>query len=473
MSISSFSELPLNEAVQQAVTNAQYTVPTPIQAATIPQILTGRDLVGCAQTGTGKTAAFVLPILHQLVEKRQPPHRHAPKVLILAPTRELAVQINDSIRMLSRGLKIASTVIYGGVGQGPQVQALQRGVDVLVATPGRLLDLMQQGAVRLNQITTLVLDEADRMFDMGFLPDLKRIVATVPEKRQSLFFSATMPPPVAQLAESMLVDPVRVAVNPVASTVAAIDQRVLLVSQGDKLGRLRQLLKDAAMEQVLVFTRTKHRADAVVRKLSFTGVTVRAIHGNKSQSARQQALQEFRHGRVRVLVATDIAARGLDVTGITHVVNFDMPHEPESYVHRIGRTGRAGATGVALSFCDASERSYLRQIEKLIRRSIPQEAAVNSSTLPKDPAETELARLPEEAGHKRHHQRPARHPGAARGKHPAAAQGSRPAGAQGNRPPQAQGGRPPQHGGGGSRFKFAKKGKPRNRSRGAVAPKPQ
>ena len=307
-----------------------------------------------------------------------------------------------------------------------QVQAMQRGVDILVATPGRLLDLMQQGAIRLNQVSMFVLDEADRMFDMGFLPDLKRIVATVPQNRQSLFFSATMPGPVAQLADSMLVNPVRVAVNPVASTAPAIEQRVLLVSQGDKLGRLRHLLRDVAMEQVLVFTRTKHRADAVVRKLSFSGVTVRAIHGNKSQSARQQALQEFKHGRVRVLVATDIAARGLDVTGITHVVNFDMPHEPESYVHRIGRTGRAGATGIALSFCDSSERSYLRSIEKLIRRSIPQEAAVDASTLPKDPAEADM---PQEAAPSRHHQRPGRHPGAARGKHPAA---------QGNRPPQAQ-----------------------------------
>ena len=455
MSISLFSELPLHDAVQQSISSANYKVPTPIQAAAIPHVLAGKDLIGCAQTGTGKTAAFALPILHQLVSKRQPPLKHSPRVLVLAPTRELAVQINESFRMLSRGLKISSTVIFGGVGQYPQVQALQRGVDILVATPGRLLDLMQQGHLKLNQVCLFVLDEADRMFDMGFLPDLKRIVAAVPQQRQSLFFSATMPGPVAQLADAMLVDPVRVAVNPVSSTVETIEQRVMHVPQNEKLGRLRQLLRDKNLQQVLVFTRTKHRADAVVRKLSIFGVKTRAIHGNKSQAARQQALLEFRQGRLRVLVATDIAARGIDVTGISHVINFDMPHEPESYVHRIGRTGRAGATGIALSFCDTSERGYLRQIEKLIRKSIPQQTPVSEPGISQDPADAVSAELSEPATPHRHHSRPGRHPGS-KGKHPAA---------QGSRPPQGQGGRPAHAGG--SRFKFAKKGKPKGKRFGA------
>jgi ATP-dependent RNA helicase RhlE len=468
LSVSSFSELPLNELVQQSIINAQYTVPTPIQAECIPHAIAGRDIVGCAQTGTGKTAAFALPILHQLVEKRMPPARHCPRVLVLAPTRELAVQINDSFRMLGRGLKISSTVIYGGVGQGPQVTALQRGVDIVVATPGRLLDLMQQGHLKLSHINVLVLDEADRMFDMGFLPDLKRIVAAVPQKRQSLFFSATMPGPVAQLAESMLVNPARVTVSPVASTAGAIEQKVMHMPQGEKLPRLQHLLKNKELMQVLVFTRTKHRADAVVRKLSFSGVSAGAIHGNKSQAARQRALQEFRHGRMRVLVATDIAARGLDVTGISHVINFDMPHEPESYVHRIGRTGRAGATGIALSFCDTSERGYLRQIEKLIRQTIPHETMGASHTAPGtrpagegaplDPSSDASSEMPHEhiASH-RHPKRPA-HAGAPRG----------------NRPPQGSGSRsdskgPPQHGG--SRFKFAKPaGKSKRRRFGAKKP---
>ncbi len=390
MKTSSFAELRLCPPLERALADTRYTTPTPIQAAAIPHILAGRDVLGCAQTGTGKTAAFALPILHYLDEERSPPLPRAPRVLVLSPTRELAAQIGESFRSYGRHLPVRGTVIYGGVGQHPQVQALSKGVHVVVATPGRLLDLMNQRHVRLDRIEVLVLDEADRMLDMGFLPDLKRIVAALPRERQSLFFSATMPPDVARLAGSLLTDPVRVAVTPVSSTVEAIEQRVMFTGQGDKRSLLRRLFDDNALHQVLVFTRTKRRANDVARQLCHSGVEADAIHGNKSQNARTRALQRFRNGRLRALVATDIAARGLDVTGISHVINYDLPNEPESYVHRIGRTGRAGASGIAVSFCDSSERGYLRDIERLIGRRIPVEGTeppAHAGTVPQVRAE--------------------------------------------------------------------------------------
>ncbi|HZZ70717.1 MAG TPA: DEAD/DEAH box helicase [Pirellulales bacterium] len=365
-----FSELELIEPLQRALATEKYLQPTPIQAQAIPHLLAGKDLLGCAQTGTGKTAAFALPILQRLDQNRRPAASRAPRVLVLSPTRELAAQIGDSFRVYGRHLHLKHAVIFGGVGQNPQVQALNRGVHILVATPGRLLDLMGQGFIRLDKLEVFVLDEADRMFDMGFLPDLKRIIAALPAQRQSLFFSATMPSKIAELANSLLTDPVQVTITPAATTVDLIEQRVMFVPQGDKRALLNTIVEGPNVDRCLVFTRTKHGADKVAKQLSQNGHAADAIHGNKSQSARERALQQFRSGKIRVLVATDVAARGIDVDGVSHVINFDMPHEPESYVHRIGRTGRAGASGIALSFCDASERRLLRDIERLVRRQI-------------------------------------------------------------------------------------------------------
>ena len=370
MTTISFSDLPLCAPLQQAIAAAGYHTPTPIQAAAIPHVLAGRDLLGCAQTGTGKTAAFALPILHQLDAERRPAAPGRPCVLVLSPTRELASQIRDSFATYGRDIRFRQTVIFGGVGQHAQVQALKRGVHVLVATPGRLLDLIEQGHLRLDDVEVLVLDEADRMLDMGFLPDLRRILAKLPAQRQSLFFSATMPTEVDSLAGSLLVDPVRVAVTPPASTVEAIEQHVLFVEAGTKIDRLRELLAGSDLTQVLVFTRTKRRADIVAKHLRTASIQADAIHGNKSQNARERTLLRFRAGRIRVLVATDLAARGLDVDGISHVINYDLPREPESYVHRIGRTGRAGATGVAFSFCEPGESSLLRAIERATGRRL-------------------------------------------------------------------------------------------------------
>jgi ATP-dependent RNA helicase RhlE len=366
----SFSELGLAEPILRAVVSEGYTTPTPIQSQSIPQVIAGRDLLGCAQTGTGKTAAFALPILHRLDAQRRPAVSRSPRVLILSPTRELAAQIGESFATYGRNLHFRQTTIFGGVGQHPQVRALNHGVHVLIATPGRLLDLMQQGHVRLDQLEIFVLDEADRMLDMGFMPDLKRIIAKLPTKRQSLFFSATMPETIASLARGLLTDPVRVTVTPPSTTVELIEQRVMFVDRGNKRALLNALLGPGKFERVLVFTRTKHGADKVVDQLEKEGIAADAIHGNKSQSARQRALSDFRRGKLRVLVATDIASRGIDVDGISHVINYDLPTEPEAYVHRIGRTGRAGAEGVALSFCDSSERGSLRAIEQAVRKSI-------------------------------------------------------------------------------------------------------
>jgi len=374
--VQSFTELELIEPLQRALRAENYTVPTPIQAGAIPHLLAGRDLLGCAQTGTGKTAAFALPMLQRLSatgpDGRRPgagPRRM--RSLVLTPTRELAIQIGDSFRAYGRHLGLRQAVIFGGVGQKPQVEALARGLDILIATPGRLLDLMAQGHLLLDRIEIFVLDEADRMLDMGFIHDIRKVIAALPTRRQSLFFSATMPPDIARLAAGILKDPVEIAVTPVASTAERIEQRVLFVEPAQKRALLAQILKDQAIDRALVFTRTKHGANRVAESLARGRIAAEAIHGNKSQSARQRALENFRSGRTRVLVATDIAARGIDIDGISHVINYELPNVPESYVHRIGRTARAGAAGIAISFCDAEERAYLRDIEKLIRQRVP------------------------------------------------------------------------------------------------------
>jgi ATP-dependent RNA helicase RhlE len=367
---SSFSDLALIEPLQRALSAENYQKPTPIQAQAIPHLLAGRDVLGVAQTGTGKTAAFALPILQRLVQPRVAPAPKSARALILTPTRELALQIDESFRTYGRHLHLRQAVIFGGVGQQPQVAAMARGVDILVATPGRLLDLMNQRHIRFDGLAVFVLDEADRMLDMGFIRDVKRVIAVLPAARQTLLFSATMPGDITALAESVLKSPVRVEVTPVSSTVERIDQRVLFVDGASKRPLLAEVLRDPAIVRALVFARTKHGADRIAKDLAKSRVEAAAIHGNKSQSARQRALESFRAGRVRVLVATDIAARGIDIDGITHVINFDLPNVPESYVHRIGRTARAGADGVALSFCSAEERVLLRDIEKVTRRKL-------------------------------------------------------------------------------------------------------
>jgi ATP-dependent RNA helicase RhlE len=370
---SKFSTLGLAEPIQRALNARNHVVPTPIQARAIPHLLAGRDVLGIAQTGTGKTAAFALPILHQLSKMpanmgTKGPRR--PRALILAPTRELAIQIGEEFGAYGKHLHLRHTVIFGGVNQRPQVNALSRGVDILVATPGRLLDLMNQGRLRLDAVAFLVLDEADRMLDMGFVRDVRKIMSALPRKRQSLLFSATMPGEIGHLANEILVDPVRVEVTPQATPIERIEQSIYHVEAAGKRALLASILDDPALARVIVFARTKHRANRVADHLGKHGVAAEAIHGNKSQSARQRALKRFRTGDARVLVATDIAARGIDVDGVTHIINYELPNEPESYVHRIGRTARAGAGGVAFSFCDSSERGYLRDIERLIRRRL-------------------------------------------------------------------------------------------------------
>ncbi|HEX8436160.1 DEAD/DEAH box helicase [Archangium sp.] len=368
-----FEDLKLAETLLRAVKAEGYTTPTPIQQQAIPHVLAGKDVLGCAQTGTGKTAAFTLPILQRLsVGRPPPPARGRPiRVLVLSPTRELAAQIGESVRNYGRHTGLTSAVIFGGVGQNAQEQALRQGVDVLVATPGRLLDLMQQGFVSYKSLEVFVLDEADRMLDMGFIHDVKRIIAALPKQRQTLFFSATMPPEIQGLANSILTHPVRVEVAPVATTAETIDQRLYFVEKEQKRGLLVHLLQNEGIQRALVFTRTKHGANRVAKQLETAGIGAAPIHGNKSQNARERALADFKSGACRVLVATDIAARGIDIDGISHVINFDLPNIPETYVHRIGRTGRAGAAGIALSFCDTEERAYLKDIERTIRRRVP------------------------------------------------------------------------------------------------------
>jgi ATP-dependent RNA helicase RhlE len=379
-SLTSFHDFGLAEPITRALCEEKYITPTPIQARTIPLALSRRDVVGIAQTGTGKTAAFALPILHHLFSNRRPLERKTCRVLVLSPTRELSGQILDSFRAYGRHLRIRAALVIGGVPMGGQVRALLDGVDVLVATPGRLLDLVKGNALRLGNVEFLVLDEADRMLDMGFIHDIRKIVAKLPAHRQTLFFSATMPHAIAELAGQMLRDPVRVAVTPVASTVDRVEQRILRVDRAAKPAILADLLKRESIDRALVFTRTKRGADRVVRSLVRAGIAAQAIHGNKSQNQRDRVLADFRKGEVRTLVATDIAARGIDVDGISHVVNFDLPNVPETYVHRIGRTARAGANGVAISLCDAEEAAFVRDIEKLIRMRIP---AVDHASLPR------------------------------------------------------------------------------------------
>lgn len=366
-----FEQLELIEPVQKALTKEGYTIPTPIQAEAIPYVLDGYDLLGCAQTGTGKTAAFSIPIIQNLYNERQHGKVRGIKALILTPTRELAIQIGESFTAYGKYTGVRHTVIFGGVGQKPQTDALERGVDVLIATPGRLLDLINQGFISLKYLDYFVLDEADRMLDMGFIHDIKRILPLLPKKRQSLFFSATMPPEIERLAGTILHEPQKVEVTPASSTVDKIDQSVYFVEKAEKVSLLTHLLKDSSLESVLVFTRTKHGADKVARVLAKANIGAEAIHGNKSQTARQRALTNFKDHTTRVLIATDIAARGIDVDHLSHVINYELPNVPETYVHRIGRTGRAGRSGVAYSFCDAEEVPYLKDIQKLIGKQIP------------------------------------------------------------------------------------------------------
>ena len=373
-----FKELGLTPALLRAVSELDYVTPTPIQQQAIPPVLAGRDLIGCAQTGTGKTAAFAVPILQRL---QNGPARAAKnsgprpiRALVLTPTRELALQIKESFDAYGRYLPFRNTVVFGGVGQNPQVAALKSGVDVLVATPGRLNDLIGQGYIDLSRVEYFVLDEADRMLDMGFIHDVRKVLAQLPakEQRQTLLFSATMPAEIEQLAQQILTDPIEVAVTPVASTVDTVEQRVYKVDKANKRYLLADLLADKSLDSVLVFTRTKHGADRVVKELAREGFEAMAIHGNKSQNARQTALDSFKNGRIRILVATDIAARGIDINELACVVNYDLPNIPETYVHRIGRTARAGRSGLAVSFCMYEELAYLKDIEKLIQKKIPE-----------------------------------------------------------------------------------------------------
>ncbi len=378
MSIS-FDSLALSEPLQRALKERDYTIPSPIQEQTIPYVLEGHDVMGCAQTGTGKTAAFALPILEHLSKNPREIQRSAPRVLVIAPTRELAAQIDESFRSYGRHLPFHSEVIFGGVGQNPQVRALNRGPEILVATPGRLLDLMQQGLLSLKSLEVFVVDEADRMLDMGFIHDVRKIIAKLPERRQSLFFSATMPDSIIELSRSILRNPRHVEVTPPATTVEKIDQHLCHVAKTDKRELLAHLLATQRAESkdglTLVFSATKHGANRIVEQLDRVGLQAAAIHGNKSQSARVRALENFRSGHTPILVATDIAARGIDVKGIALVINFDLPKEPDSYVHRIGRTARAGADGRAVSLCDEGSQGLLRQIERVIRGQIPVDRA--------------------------------------------------------------------------------------------------
>jgi ATP-dependent RNA helicase RhlE len=381
----SFKNLRLIEPILKALDQEGYETPTQIQQKSITPILDRKDILGCAQTGTGKTAAFTIPILQLMHEHRAASNSRIRTIdcLILTPTRELAIQIGESIAAYGRHLTLRHHVIFGGVSQHTQVNAIRNGVDILVATPGRLLDLMQQGHITLSNIKFFVLDEADRMLDMGFIHDVKKVIAKLPAKRQSLFFSATMPPEISQLADMLLKNPIKVEVTPVSSTAEMIQQAIYHVDKNDKQDLLIDILKDKSIETLLVFTQMKHAADKLSKKLIANGISAAAIHGNKSQNARQTALENFKNKKVRVLVATDIAARGIDIDQLSHVLNYELPNVPETYVHRIGRTGRAGASGIALSFCSREEKAYLRDIEKLIKKSIPVKSWEGNSSVEK------------------------------------------------------------------------------------------
>lgn len=390
-----FDKLNIIEPILRALIQEGYTTPTPIQSQAIPLLLEGKDLFGCAQTGTGKTAAFAIPILQILSEDvKLEKGRKTIKCLILTPTRELAIQIGENFEAYGKFLNLKHTVIFGGVPQKPQTDALRHGVDIVVATPGRLLDLMNQNFVSLQFVKMFVLDEADRMLDMGFVHDVKRLISKLPQKRQSLFFSASMPPEILKLADSILVHPVKVEVTPASTTAETVEQSIFFVEKDDKKNLLNFLLKDKKIVSALVFTRTKHGADRVVKDLSRMNVPAEAIHGNKSQNARQRALSNFKTGETRVLVATDIAARGIDIDNLSHVINYELPNIPETYVHRIGRTGRAGLSGIAFSFCDADELEFLRDIQRLISTKIPVETA---HPYPMNPATADPRLMPKAA----------------------------------------------------------------------------
>ncbi|MDR3704439.1 MAG: DEAD/DEAH box helicase [Paludibacteraceae bacterium] len=391
----SFQSLGLIEPILKAIQEEGYTTPTPIQAEAIPIVLKRTDLLGCAQTGTGKTAAFAVPILQILSEEpKQYERKRKIRSLIVTPTRELAIQIGESINTYGKYTNITNTVIFGGVNQSSQVNALRNGVDILIATPGRLLDLMNQKIISLRDIEIFVLDEADRMLDMGFIHDVKKLLAVLPEKKQSLFFSATMPPEIVKLSNSILHRPLKVEVTPVSSTADTIDQFIYFVDKGNKVPLLLDILKNKDIKTVLVFTRTKHGADKVVRVLLKNDIKAEAIHGNKAQNARQRALTNFKDQTTRVLVATDIAARGIDVDNLQYVINFELPNVPESYVHRIGRTGRANNDGTAYSFCDAEEKAYLKDIEKLIGKKIPVVEGHNYPLVDNNPVKAEKQQRP-------------------------------------------------------------------------------
>jgi ATP-dependent RNA helicase RhlE len=387
----SFETLGLFEPILRAVVGEGYTIPTPIQSQAIPQVMAGRDLLGCAQTGTGKTAAFALPMLHRLTHAGNPPKGHGRRIraLVLSPTRELAGQISESFRTYGQYTPLRQAVIYGGVNQNPQTRAIKHGVDILVATPGRLIDLMNQGYIDLSHVEVFVLDEADRMLDMGFMPDVKHIISELPAHRQTLMFSATMPEPIERLASAILRDPVRIRIAPVKATTELVEQSVYFVPRKQKSRLLANFLHSRAFTRALVFTRTKRGADQVAKHLNKAGIPADAIHGNKSQNARQRALDDFKSDRTHVLVATDIASRGIDVEGISYVMNYDLPDEPETYVHRIGRTGRAGATGRAVTLCDHDERRTLKAIERLIRKTLQVETDIPLADLPKDTPSSE------------------------------------------------------------------------------------
>ncbi|MGI9408659.1 MAG: DEAD/DEAH box helicase [Hyphomicrobiaceae bacterium] len=385
--MNTFSDLGLAAPVLKALDREGYDKPTPIQSQAIPPAIAGRDILGIAQTGTGKTAAFALPLIHRLATNRQSPPRKGARVLVLSPTRELAAQIAASCTAYAGSLQLSITAVYGGVGHGSQIRKLARGVDILVATPGRLLDHLSSGSIKLNQTEVLVLDEADQMLDLGFVKPIRQIVSRLPRDRQTLFFSATMPASIAELARDFLRDAKRVSASPVSSTVERVSQRVIHLNFNDKRAAVARLIVDQRMERTLVFTRTKRGADRVAKHLDIEGIRVAAIHGNKSQSQRERALGAFRSDKIQVLVATDIAARGIDIDGVSHVINYELPEVPEAYVHRIGRTARAGASGCAISLCDRSEIKYLRGIERLIRQKIPHETRCQDENHDERPAE--------------------------------------------------------------------------------------
>ena len=410
--MTSFSDLRLAEPILKALDGEGYTSPTPIQAKAIPPVMEGRNLLGIAQTGTGKTAAFALPILHRLAADRRPAPRKGCRVLVLSPTRELCSQIADSFRAYGRHLGISVAVVFGGVGHRPQIQTLSRGVDVLVAAPGRLLDLMEQRAADISGTEIFVLDEADQMLDLGFVKPIRRIVSQLSHRRQNLFFSATMPAEISGLANELLNDPVKVSVAPVATTAERVEQRVVHIEAGKKRALLVELLADPKMTRTLVFTRTKRGADRVARHLEGAGMKAAAIHGNKSQRQRELALEDFKRARINILVATDIAARGIDIDLVTHVINYELPEVPEAYVHRIGRTARAGASGIAISLCDVEERDQLRAIERLTRQQIPHEDRRNDASIVADRTPARSSDGQPSHHHRRPHGRPSdRQPG--------------------------------------------------------------